>query len=167
MHSVHRSVTRVPCVRLTGTSVVVKSSAGAVTPNGTQAQSVGSSRYLAPEVTEAFRSTSLGSALGQLLDERCDVYSFGMLLYEVLHGKWAFHQMNALGAMITAMSGERPPLHLRAEHAHLATVLVACWDSDPTRRPSMESVIKSLSIPPVDDACAAPPRSWAMWPSRR
>ena len=77
-----------------------------------------------------------------------DIYSYGLLLYEILHGKVAFDHSTPVGAMLQAQQGQRPPLALRPEHAHLAQLLKQCWDAEPKRRPTLDRVIAELSKAP-------------------
>ena len=44
-----------------------------------------------------------------------------------------------------AMQHERPPLRLRKELAHFESVIVACWDEVPQRRPPMTEVADMLT----------------------
>lgn len=95
----------------------------------------GTYRYMAPEVIRH-----------QQYDHRCDVYSYGLLLWEVLHREIPFRSHSPLqAAYAVAMQHERPPLRLRKELAHFESVIVACWDAVPQRRPPMTEVADMLT----------------------
>ena len=82
----------------------------------------------------------------QQYDHRCDVYSYGLLLWEVLHREIPFRSHSPLqAAYAVAMQHERPPLRLRKELAHFESVIVACWDEVPQRRPPMTVVADMLT----------------------
>jgi len=59
----------------------------------------GSPYYMSPEQVQA-----------QTLDGRSDIYSFGVVLYEMLTGHKPFHGLTAMDLMQQHVSGERPPL---------------------------------------------------------
>ena len=47
-------------------------------------------------------------------NDRCDVYSFGMLLWETVHGEVPFANYGPLqAAFAVAMEAQRPPINLR------------------------------------------------------
>jgi len=111
--------------------------------------SLGTPRYQAPElsrllVTSSYRSVP-ADQLHVVTDACVDVYSYGLLLHEVLHGRIVFGGHTPYEAMMEALSGARPPILLRPEHAPLAAIVEACWHADGERRPSMEKVVEALS----------------------
>ena len=117
-------------------------------------QSIGTPRYVAPEISCLLLRCMTMAALpdGQLHvvnDPRVDVYSFGLLLYEILHGQLVFASVPPLEAMRQAMNGRRPTISLRPPHAHLAPLVEACWHADVTRRPPMETVVEVLTQAPA------------------
>ena len=72
----------------------------------------GTYRYMAPEVSAH-----------QKYDYRCDVYSYGMLVWETLHREMPFKDASPLqAAFAVAMQNARPPLrlhHLRGGEGRL------------------------------------------------
>eukprot|EP00966_Prymnesium_polylepis_P135785 3138537-Prymnesium_polylepis.1 len=50
----------------------------------------------------------------QKYDGKCDVHSFGMLLWELTHRKLPFQGRGALQAAFAVVQGERPPIALPA-----------------------------------------------------
>ena len=74
---------------------------------------VGSTRYMAPEV------------IFEKYDHSADVYSFGLLVWEVVHVAVPFANVNAFNALFAAKEHERPVCEVRAAesaqksaHAH-------------------------------------------------
>lgn len=97
----------------------------------------GSRRYMAPEV-----------AKNRPYDKSVDVYSFGLLLWEVCSLEKPFtgycgqkHMTNVV------LGGERPKMH----HAHtlhwpmaLQALIKNCWSCNPEDRPSFDAIKVSL-----------------------
>ena len=111
-------------------------------------KSLGTPRYQAPEVSNAVAHTDMKTMAHELLailDTRSDVYSYGCLLYELLHGRVVMEKTSAICAMIKTLGGERSELALRPEHAHLATMIEQCWHADPDRRMQLQDVVAQLS----------------------
>lgn len=69
-------------------------------------EALGTAGYLAPE-----------QARGQVVDARADVFSSGVVLYEMLTGKRAFDGRNALARMLAVVKHHPEPIHF-----HLAEV---------------------------------------------
>lgn len=94
----------------------------------------GSLRYMAPEV-----------ALKKAYNEKVDVHSFGIIVWEMLTGKLPFNGMGRKEYMAQVVGlGCRPklPKDLPKE---LASLLQACWDVDFLKRPSCNEIVTSLN----------------------
>ena len=89
----------------------------------------GTYRYMAPEVIRH-----------QQYDHKCDVYSYGVLLWEVLHRQVPFRTHSPLqAAYAVAMERERPPVALKSILAPFASVRHMPYtapSSRPTPRPA-------------------------------
>ena len=118
----------------------------------------GTLRFMAPEVLNA--GTPLATPLAThtrsgtttaVYDERADVYSFGLLLWEVAHVRvpWANVEGRQV-AFVLAPSGQRPPLtpdsspSLATVYEPLAHLIASCWHKDPAQRPSMAACAQEL-----------------------
>ena len=75
----------------------------------------------------------------------CDVYSFGLLLFELLHERRAFDADPPMAAFMRSVTGVRPPLDLPADLGACAHLIDRCWSHDPQLRPSMEAVCAMLT----------------------
>eukprot|EP00775_Hariotina_reticulata_P010792 gene10792-10949_t len=102
----------------------------------------GSLVYMAPEVF-----------MGKPYDEKADVFSFGIMLYELLH-----HQLLQMTIAYGAASGPealylyaismaednfRPPINPKLPQP-LQQLLMDCWAANPQDRPDMGSVLQRL-----------------------
>ncbi len=94
---------------------------------------LGTAAYMSPE-----------QAAGKLVDARSDVFSFGVLLYEMLSGKRAFSEENAVSTIAAVLHKEPRPLREVAPQvpAELDSVVSHCMAKDPTARFSSMSVLK-------------------------
>jgi len=92
----------------------------------------GTYRQMAPEVI-----------LHKPYDQKCDVYSYGVLLWEVLHRQVPFQGLAPLqAAFAVAMEHRRPTISLEGDLAVYRPLIEACWDADPNKRPDMEQVVR-------------------------
>ena len=94
---------------------------------------IGSPRYMAPEVFQ--RCEYRLSA---------DVYSFGILLWEICSLKKPFGDISTKSLKRKLIDGGRPKLNPNWSLA-LQNLISSCWDSDPDSRPSMICVQKVLT----------------------
>jgi serine/threonine protein kinase len=95
----------------------------------------GSLRYMAPEV-----------GLGKPYNEKCDVYSYSIVLWEMLNlsGKAYCHIPDeASFCEKVFVENVRPPLK-RKWSVRLQKLLQEGWDKDPAGRPTMVHIRKSL-----------------------
>ena len=77
-------------------------------------------------------------------DHRCDVYSFGVLLWEVMHVQIPFGDLGAVEAAVSAHSGVRPTIDLRGERLRFAPIIEACWSHEPDHRPALAEVARKF-----------------------
>lgn len=106
---------------------------------------VGNLYYLAPEV---FR--------GENYTESADVYSYGILVWEVLTRETPFANMNPQSvAFQAAVQGLRPPMP-KDITPQLASLMEQCWHAEPLQRPPFTSIVLELStVSQLDDAVEA------------
>ena len=104
-------------------------------------EDVGTSRYMAPEVhvpginivTVRMRNSNV-----------VDVYSFGIVCYEILSGKQPFEEYITRQHMMKRVrDGERPKLPVTCPPI-LASLIKRCWASDPNSRPDFERICLEL-----------------------
>ena len=114
-------------------------------------QQVGTMRYMAPEVCypvgdDDQRDFGQEGTKFTHYDSSCDVYSFGMVLWEMLHRKIPFGDLKAIQALYYAgRLNERPKLELSPEHPpKLKQIITDCWAQVPEARPTMLEVKRQL-----------------------
>ncbi|XP_064489266.1 mitogen-activated protein kinase kinase kinase 7-like [Ornithodoros turicata] len=96
----------------------------------------GSAAWMAPEVFESVNYT-----------EKCDVFSWGIILWEVLTRQKPFEDCGppAFSIMWAVHTGKRPPL-IKGCPMSLETLMTRCWLKDPTKRPSMSEVEHKMEL---------------------
>jgi class 3 adenylate cyclase len=94
---------------------------------------VGTPYYLSPE-----------QALGQPVDARCDIYSLGVLAFELLTGRKPYHAGSA--QELLRMHVQDPVPLLPPEHAHLQAVMESLMAKDREQRyPSAKTLLDDLA----------------------
>lgn len=100
--------------------------------------SVGTVQWMAPEVLRSERYT-----------EKADVYSFGILLWELLTGDAPFKQMRDVQVTLAVLSSNARPM-MPPNPSRIAKLIKICWDSDPEKRPDFETISKMLESGELD-----------------
>ncbi|MBN3288139.1 LRRK1 kinase, partial [Polyodon spathula] len=98
----------------------------------------GTPGYQAPEILP-----------GIVYDEKVDMFSYGMVLYELLSGRRPVLGQHQLQIVKKLSKGIRPVLGLPEEvqfHC-LQTLMLQCWDTKPEKRPVALSLLKQMQEP--------------------
>ena len=106
-------------------------------PDATRRGTVlGSLAYMSPE-----------QAQGLAVDGRSDVFSFGVLLYEMLSGRRPFSGTTEMETVAKILAWEPPSLVAQRSDvpAALAALVASCLEKDRSRRPSSHDVYEQLA----------------------
>lgn len=95
----------------------------------------GSAAWMAPEVFE-----------GSNYSEKCDVFSWGIIFWEVITRRKPFDEIGgpAFRIMWAVHNGTRPPL-IRNLPKPLEILMTRCWHGNPAERPSMAEVCRIMT----------------------
>ena len=86
-------------------------------------QILGTLAYMSPEQIE-----------GKPADARSDIFSFGLVLYEMVTGRRAFDASSQTGLMAAILKDEPPPLKIDGLPRELERIVTRCLQKDPNRR---------------------------------
>jgi len=96
---------------------------------------VGTSHWMAPEVTDE----------GGHYDEKVDVYSFAIVLYEILCRMIPFAELEGSVVLNNTRAGYRPNLDLVPDIPEfLRVAMIACWAQNPINRPSFAQIVATF-----------------------
>lgn len=78
-----------------------------------------------------------------LLGPSADVYSFGIMLWEMISGGFPFQAMGQHDIVVSVVRGVRPPMPTFVTTT-LWALIQQCWDGDHQKRPSFISIVGVL-----------------------
>ncbi|KAL7237099.1 hypothetical protein ACSBR1_020216 [Camellia fascicularis] len=100
---------------------------------GVMTAETGTYRWMAPEVIEH-----------RPYDHKADIFSFGIVLWELLTGKLPYDYLTPLQAAVGVVQKGLRPTIPKNTHPKLAELLERCWQHDPNLRPDFSEIIDIL-----------------------
>ncbi|KAG5582032.1 hypothetical protein H5410_052659 [Solanum commersonii] len=123
---------------------------------GVMTAETGTYRWMAPEVLSLlypkedmcisilFESLFLKVIEHKPYDHKADIFSFGVLLWELMTGKLPYEYLTPLQAAIGVVQKGLRPAIPKHTHPKIAELLEKCWQRDPTSRPDFPEIIETL-----------------------
>mmetsp|Transcript_9369 Transcript_9369/g.14451 ORF Transcript_9369/g.14451 Transcript_9369/m.14451 type:complete len:444 (+) Transcript_9369:50-1381(+) len=102
----------------------------------------GSPRYMAPEVT-----------LGETYNESADVYSFGILLWQICSLEVPFSDLTPQTFRMNVIQKEIRPTLDPKWSLEMNDMIRCCWGVDIAQRPTMDEIMEMLQIEIEDHHC--------------
>ncbi|KAG8093650.1 hypothetical protein GUJ93_ZPchr0012g21214 [Zizania palustris] len=99
---------------------------------GNMTAETGTYRWMAPEVINH-----------QPYDNKADVFSFAIVLWELITSKIPYNTMTPLQAAVGVRQGLRPGLPENA-HPKLLDLMQRCWETIPSNRPAFPDILSEL-----------------------
>ncbi|GLI69747.1 hypothetical protein VaNZ11_014425 [Volvox africanus] len=94
----------------------------------------GSPAWMAPEILR-----------GEPCDEKSDVFSFGVILYELVTGKEPWDELNPMQVVgAVGFSGRRMSLPTDLAPA-VTELIISCWATSPKERPSFTQILATMT----------------------
>ncbi|RHZ89765.1 hypothetical protein Glove_11g29 [Diversispora epigaea] len=91
--------------------------------------------YVAPEV---FR--------GQIYTKKSDIYSLGILMWEVITGEIPFDEHeHSIVLQVDIINGYRPEIYKNIPQEY-ADLMKQCWDGNPDNRPDANTIYKKMEL---------------------
>ena len=109
-----------------------------------QTKNKGTTRWMAPELFQQdTEKVQISDETSLKYHFKCDIYSFGMVCYEILTGEVPFSEVPLKKIRDFVSNGERPELPKQCPE-ELAALIKRCWDSNPSERPSFSEICLEL-----------------------
>jgi len=148
-----------PALATAGTAMLAETVAAAVgVPNTEAGMVLGTASYMSPEQIRALPA-----------DHRSDIFSFGLVLYEMLTGRQAFRADSAVETMSAILKADPPRMadHVTELPPALERIVLHCLEKSPDERfQSARDIafdLESISGSSATRALAAPAQRSKLW----
>ncbi|OHT04010.1 TKL family protein kinase [Tritrichomonas foetus] len=92
---------------------------------------VGTAHWMAPEIFN-----------GGYYDSKVDVYSYGMLLWEILTGNSPFSGKNSVQIAVAVLKKQERPKFPKKTPKELKDMISSCWAQNPSKRPTFDDILR-------------------------
>ncbi|CAF1088650.1 unnamed protein product [Adineta ricciae] len=83
----------------------------------------------------------------QIYTEKSDVFMFGCLLYEIVHGgQRVWHEVDTSEVVKRRLTGEKPLFSVQCEPWYLDAVTHDCWAFNSDQRPTFEQLLQNTFV---------------------
>lgn len=106
-----------------------------ITQSGVMTAETGTYRWMAPEVIEH-----------KPYDHKADVFSFAVMIWELLTGKLPYDYLTPLQAAVGVVQKALRPTIPKHTHHKLADLIEKCWQQDPALRPDFSEILDNLQL---------------------
>ncbi|XP_002970062.2 serine/threonine-protein kinase HT1 [Selaginella moellendorffii] len=117
---------------------------------------VGTYRWMAPEMISGKNKCST----------KVDVYSFGIVLWELVTGQVPFQEMQAVQVAYAVLHKDARPEVPENCPSALAALMRRCWSANPDKRPGFPEIVNTLEQLDDSSSKAMSYNTWH-WPSER
>ena len=104
------------------------------TPKQLMTGNVGTSHWMAPEILKNAH-----------YDNKADVYSYGILLWEILTGKTPFSGKSPVQIALAVLKKQERPKIPKKTPGPLKELISACWSQHPSKRPTFDDIFHDFS----------------------
>jgi len=94
---------------------------------------IGTVSWMAPEILN-----------NEKYSEKADVYSFGIIIWEILSRKIPFEELPSWNIPVAVTKGERPTI-TKEMNPELVKIMKICWHQKPSKRPSFVEILQELN----------------------
>ena len=77
-----------------------------------------------------------------------DIYAYAMIIFYIWTGEKPWNDVEASRIETLVLTGKRPELspEFMKINIYIADLIQACWNHDPTRRPSSREIVEKLQL---------------------